>query len=291
MNKDLNIAKSSASIDTAKKDILNLLRNMADVDQLQRNLNQHRNMEISSLFTMEKFSQLVAFISACVMIFGGVVPYIPQYQIIKRSRNASGFSTFVCLSLLIANILRILFWFGHWFEYPLLAQSVIMIVCMLVMLELCIRVKSENNYANSTGTSPPKKFTDFDMNYFWKWTDFLSYFQFISCFIAVGAFLTYLFINSSFFIEFLGFASVFTEACLALPQFYKNFRNKSTEGMSLIMVLMWTSGDVFKTTYFLLRNSPTQFWVCGMLQATLDISVLSQVYIYSNKRTDSKLIR
>ena len=123
---------------------------------------------------------------------------------IKRSRNAQGFSTLVCLSLLVANILRILFWFGHWFEYPLLAQSVIMIITMLIMLELCIRVKNDSNYTSSTAVSPAKKFTDFDMDFFWKWTDVLSYFQFIGCFIAIGVFLTYLFIEFSFFIEFLG---------------------------------------------------------------------------------------
>lgn len=44
------------------------------------------------------------------MIFGGVVPYIPQYRTIKRTRDAEGFSTFVCLVLLVANVLRILFW-------------------------------------------------------------------------------------------------------------------------------------------------------------------------------------
>ncbi len=105
------------------------------------------------------FAQLVGIIASAFMVFGGVVPYIPQYQMIKRSRNSQGFSTLVCLSLLVANILRILFWFGHWFEYPLLLQSIIMIVCMLIMLELCVRVKSENLYANSSSIQPPKKFT------------------------------------------------------------------------------------------------------------------------------------
>ncbi len=70
---------------------------------------------------------------------------------------------------------------------------------------------------------------------------------------------------------------------LAAPQFYRNFVNKSTEGMSVVMVLMWTSGDIFKTTYFILRSSPTQFWLCGMLQVTLDLMVLSQVYMYGQK--------
>ena len=56
------------------------------------------------------------------MIFGGVVPYIPQYRDIARSENTDGFSPMVCFVLLIANTLRILFWFGRHFELPLLTQ-------------------------------------------------------------------------------------------------------------------------------------------------------------------------
>lgn len=63
-------------------------------------------------------TKLVTWVAAGAMIFGGVVPYIPQYLEIKKSNSAEGFSTFVCLTLLIANILRIFFWyvqmfFGH----------------------------------------------------------------------------------------------------------------------------------------------------------------------------------
>ncbi len=54
------------------------------------------------------------------------------------------------------------------------------------------------------------------------------------------------------------------------------------------MVLMWTSGDIFKTTYFILRDSPTQFWLCGMLQVSLDVAVLSQVYMYSQSGANLK---
>ena len=46
------------------------------------------------------------------------------------------------------------------------------------------------------------------------------------------------------------------------------------------MVLMWTSGDVFKTVYFLVRRTPTQFWVCGFLQIAVDFSILVQVLLY-----------
>ena len=42
---------------------------------------------------------------------------------------------------------------------------------------------------------------------------------------------------------------------LAAPQFIKNYRNGSTTGMSIFMVLGWLCGDLFKVIYFyLLRN-------------------------------------
>ncbi|XP_060167152.1 solute carrier family 66 member 2 isoform X6 [Globicephala melas] len=88
--------------------------------------------------------QLVSWGAAGAMVFGGVVPYIPQYRDIRRTQNAEGFSTYVCLVLLVANILRILFWFGRRFEAPLLWQSVVMILTMLLMLKLCTEVRVAN---------------------------------------------------------------------------------------------------------------------------------------------------
>lgn len=54
---------------------------------------------------------LVGWGAAGAMIVGGVAPYIPQYRQIKRTQDAEGFSLYVCLALLIANTLRILFWY------------------------------------------------------------------------------------------------------------------------------------------------------------------------------------
>jgi len=54
---------------------------------------------------------VASWIASGAMIFGAIVPYIPQYKEIKRKEDAEGFSLYVCLTLLIANTLRILFWF------------------------------------------------------------------------------------------------------------------------------------------------------------------------------------
>ena len=53
---------------------------------------------------------LVGFMSEGAMVVGGVVPYVPQYRAIRRSGDAGGFSTLVCFTLLLANILRVFFW-------------------------------------------------------------------------------------------------------------------------------------------------------------------------------------
>ena len=68
-----------------------------------------REAELQGLEVEGSWSVL-AWLASCVMVFGGALPYLPQYQEIQRSNNTEGFSTRVCLVLLIANILRIFFW-------------------------------------------------------------------------------------------------------------------------------------------------------------------------------------
>ncbi|XP_075441651.1 solute carrier family 66 member 2 isoform X2 [Ascaphus truei] len=220
--------------------------------------------------------RLVSWGASSAMIFGGIVPYIPQYRDIRRTQNAEGFSTYVCLMLLIANILRILFWFGRHFESPLLWQSIIMIIIMLLMLKLCTEVRVANDL-----NTKRRAFADFDMNFFWHWSRFTDYIQCVLAFTSVTGYITYLSLDSVVFVETLGFFAVFTEAMLGVPQLYRNHQNNSTEGMSIKMVLMWTSGDTFKTVYFILNQAPFQFTICGLLQVFVDITILLQVYMYS----------
>ncbi|XP_063971761.1 solute carrier family 66 member 2-like isoform X1 [Lytechinus pictus] len=228
---------------------------------------------------------LVSWGASAAMIFGGIVPFIPQYLDIRRSENTEGFSTHVCLVLLVANILRILFWFGHPFELPLLAQSIIMIFTMMVVLQLCTRVKSLHSLS-----STKRYITDLDWRYFWKWTRFVDYVLFMALFCISGGVVTYFLSSFSVYVETIGFLAVFTEAMLGSPQFYHNFRNKSTQGMSVKMVMFWLSGDLFKTGYFFVNSAPIQFWICGILQVSIDIAILTQV-VYYGARPPIKLAK
>ncbi|XP_078035999.1 solute carrier family 66 member 2 isoform X2 [Augochlora pura] len=204
------------------------------------------------------------------IIFGGIIPYVPQYREIKKKENAEGFSLYVCLALLIANTLRIFFWFGKHYEVPLLLQSIFMIITMLIMIKLCVSVQNRNQIIKTREHVI---------------ADFQSYLEFMLLFAAVIGVLTYLLGNIAIFVETIGLLAVLTEAMLGIPQFIRNFVNKSTSGMSIMMVTMWTLGDAFKTGYFFVKEAPIQFEVCGVLQVIIDIAILAQVYIYQSSAT------
>lgn len=92
--------------------------------------------------------------------------------------------------------------------------------------------------------------------------------------------MTYFLSDNYLYVECLGFVAVFTESMLGIPQLFKNYVKKSTKGMSVEMVAMWLSGDLFKTLYFIIKKAPVQFYVCGFIQVVVDILILSQVLWY-----------
>jgi len=180
----------------------------------------------------------------------------------------------LCFSLLTANILRILFWFGHPFEFPLLAQSILMVAAMLFLMHACV----EGCYDN---TGRVVRIYDGVLDEFWKWTDYADYLLYIALFTVFFGVLTYLMLNVAIYVETLGFASVFIEAMQAIPQWRRNRRLQSTQGMSVIMIACMCSGDLFKTGYFIAREAPAQFAICGILQVTVDFAIMFQVWMYS----------
>lgn len=82
---------------------------------------------------------------------------------------------------------------------------------------------------------------DLDIKFFWKWTDFQSYLNFILIFGLVCGALMYLFLDVPIFVEVVGLLAVLTEAMLGVPQFIRNCGNKSTEGMRFVSFYHLTS--------------------------------------------------
>ena len=74
------------------------------------------------------------------------------------------------------------------------------------------------------------------------------------------------------------------EAGLGLPQLIKNFRERSVQGLSISMIAAWFIGDSFKTIYFILEKQPLQFLMCGLIQITVDIMIMLQLFFYKDSK-------
>jgi len=227
---------------------------------------------------------ILGWLSIGFIVFGGAIPYIFQYLEINKRKNAAGFSLLVCLTLCIANILRVFFWVGKRFGLELLVQSVVMIVSMLVMLEISVRM-NRKSVPQAQQTSVFKG--DF-FGSFWKWNDLKSYCAVLVAIGLICAFFTALFSGYIFYVEALGYMALGTEAMLGMPQLIRNCIRKSTAGMSVLMVLTWFIGDAFKTFYFFWTGSPAQFYVCSIIQVTVDVLIMLQVFVYGRRNSAAR---
>ncbi|KPL94038.1 PQ-loop repeat-containing protein 1-like protein [Sarcoptes scabiei] len=189
------------------------------------------------------------------MVIGSIVPYIPQYFTIKQTQNTEGFSLYV---------------------WKTFRNSAFNSINRDDNGNLCVRVRNSNLIIQ------PKRryFSDFDFRYFWDWTDFLSYLECMAVFTLLAGLLFYFFIDVPWIVEGYGLVALVTESLLASPQFFRNLKVKSTEGMSKLMVLTWFLGDLYKTVYFFVREAPFQFLICGCTQITFDVLIFLQVIIY-----------
>ncbi|CAL8375182.1 unnamed protein product [Arctogadus glacialis] len=146
---------------------------------------------------------------------------------------------------------------------------------------------------------------ELDPRYFWQWTMFEDYLLFCLLFSVGCCLLTLLLLDSPLFIEALGGLALLLEALLGLPQLLQNLQQRSTRGMRpqrpgprsycegglQCAALegqcgkMWCMWDCWRclstTSYFLLNESPVQFWVCGSVQIVMDVLILLQVFLYA----------
>ncbi|VDM52814.1 unnamed protein product [Angiostrongylus costaricensis] len=124
---------------------------------------------------------------------------------------------------------------------------------------------------------------------FWAWHDLRSFLITLTVFTSFWSLLTTALIQFKWYVETLGMVSLLVEASLGAPQLVRNWQRKSTQGMSIPMVLAWLCGDLAKTAYFVATGSPLQFWVCAILQISIDIFILGQVLVYRNNSGASEL--
>ncbi|XP_078720101.1 solute carrier family 66 member 2-like [Lampetra fluviatilis] len=224
--------------------------------------------------------------ASSAMVLGGAVPYLPQYLAIRRSGKTENFSLHVCLVVLAANVLRVVFWVWKRFELPLLLQSVVMIAVMMAMLHVSTRGGNTGGGGDNPSATRPRRLAALRVEDFWRWD---SFWDFAACAavlsMAAAASSACLCRDSPWAVEVLGAGALLCEAMLGAPQLHRIHRARSAAGMSVAMVLLWLVGDVFKTFYFVANAAPLQFRACGVTQVCMDVAILAQVARYGHAAT------
>ena len=237
------------------------------------------------------FSYYSKFLADLMMIFIPSVGYYFQAMKFKQTKSTKGFAKFLCLLLLIANILRIFFWFGKKFALTLLYQAIVVIISQIYLIHVYFKYQDElpkskekslaESLTNWNETINPMKI--------WNWGDEIEYYKFIILFIfTLSIICSMVGVDNTNFYEILGTIGVSCEAFIELPQIKENCITKNTKNLSGAMVLMWFIGDLFKTTYNFIYKSPTQMVIGGLIMNCEDIILSSQVIIYGDNNFFNK---
>ena len=243
---------------------------------------------MSSSFDLSEtssFSYYSKFLADLMMIFIPSVGYYFQAMKFKQTKSTKGFAKFLCLLLLIANILRIFFWFGKKFALTLLYQAIVVIISQIYLIHVYFKYQDElpkskekslaESLTNWNETINPMKI--------WNWGDEIEYYKFIILFIfTLSIICSMVGVDNTNFYEILGTISVSCETFIELPQIKENCITKNTKNLSGAMVLMWFVGDLFKTTYNIIYKSPIQMVIGGIIMNCEDIILSSQVIIYGD---------
>ena len=81
--------------------------------------------------------------------------------------------------------------------------------------------------------------------------------------------------------KILGFLSPAIESQVAVPQLYMNWKRKNCGGLSIVLILNWIVGNVFKISYYLKNNAPMTLVFALVYTQIVDIIILFQFWLYS----------
>ncbi|ELU43584.1 PQ-loop domain-containing protein [Rhizoctonia solani AG-1 IA] len=193
--------------------------------------------------------------------------------LVYADQDSSGFSRDVCAILLIANIARCFFWLGNRFEFPLLIQSILMILAQLALLYICIRYRPDISPESVGVSTRPYGF--------WQWPSYGTYIEFLAGLIVVLTIVELIFGRMSWFVDALGFFALGLESTLPLPQLYSNYRQKSLYGFRMSTLLGWVGGD-----NSILLPSIISYAIQGLRYFSVVCrfwSIVAQRFYYGNK--------
>jgi hypothetical protein len=202
------------------------------------------------------------------------VGYIHQYMKIDSLKKTEGFSKLISFILIMSYIFRIFFWIGEHFEKSILFNAIFGIIIQLLLLRVCLKYDKSLQKNESL-------YRFLNIKEFWNWpyfTDYLIFVFFISSLITILSLIVGY--NNKAYVFSLGVITSFIESFSDIPQIYELYKSKNPYTISLILILWWLSGDIFKVTYYFFRETPIQLKLCAIFQLTTDIILSLQIVYY-----------
>ncbi|KAK3051022.1 hypothetical protein LTR09_007771 [Extremus antarcticus] len=194
--------------------------------------------------------------------------------------------------MLVASILKLFYWFGARYDFPLLVQATVMVFVQILLLHVALLYRPPFGAQHSlnkpfAGEAEGESYVTRPFR-FWQWRSRRPYWQFLAYFAVTLAALQYLIGTNPIYIEVQGYVALSVEAILPIPQAIENQRNRACKGFRLSVLVNWLIGDVFKLTYFFMSEGgvPWAFKLCGLFQAVCD-TYLGVQYWYFGDGSDA----
>ncbi|CAK4034070.1 pq loop repeat [Lecanosticta acicola] len=225
-------------------------------------------------------------IAPIFIVTSPVTSYGDQIWSMNKNRSSAGFSLDIPLIMLVASTLKIFYWLGSRYDFPLLIQASVMVMVQILLLHIALIYRPPFGAQHSlnkpfAGVTEGDSYVSRPHN-FWQWRSRKPYWHFLAYYTITLAALQVLIGSNELYVVIQGYVALSVEAILPIPQILENRRIRSCKGFRLSVLVNWLIGDVFKMTYFFLSDGgvPWAFKLCGLFQAACDCYLGVQYWMY-----------
>lgn len=111
--------------------------------------------------------------------------------------------------------------------------------------------------------------------HFWYWNSFTTYALYLTGGTLAVLALSLLLHSIPGYVALVASLSSGIEALLGVPQFMLNYQRKNTQGLAVVLIMIWLGGDLYKFSYYIGAQSPVALVACAFFQICVDLCILS----------------